>query len=71
MITPEKERSLYQLIAIGCLFAFLFIGYKYNNLKAAYQKAEQEKVYYCDEYHRAKCSIETFLDNEVNKGNKE
>ena len=64
MITPERERNLYQLIAIGCFFAFIFIGYKYTNLRTAYQKAETEKVHYCKEYHKAKCSIEKFLDKE-------
>jgi hypothetical protein len=70
-MTKEMERNTYQLVAIVCFFAFIFIGHKYNNLRLAYQKAETDKVYYCKEYHKAKCSIEMFLDAEANQGNKE
>ena len=57
-----KEKTVYQLVAILCFMTFIFTGYKYVNVKSAYQKAEQDKVYYCKEYHKAKCSIEQFLD---------
>jgi hypothetical protein len=57
-----KETTVYQLVAILCFMAFIFTGYKYVNVKSAYQKAVKDKVYYCKEYHKAKCSIEQFLD---------
>ncbi len=52
-----KENTIYQLVAVLCFMAFIFTGYKYVNLRSTYQKAEQDKVYYCKEYHRMKCSI--------------
>lgn len=59
-----KETKVYQLAAILCFIAFIFTGQKYISLRKAYQKAESDKVYYCKEYHKAKCSIEQFLDKE-------
>jgi len=55
---PEKEKNIYQLVAIGCFFAFIFIGYKYSKLREVYHTAESDKVYYCKEYHKLKCEIE-------------
>jgi hypothetical protein len=64
MISQERERNIYQLVAIGCFIAFIVIGWKYTNLRVAYKKAEADKVHYCKEYQKAKCSIEVFLDKE-------
>ena len=65
----EKETSLYQMIAVGCLFLFIVIGWKYIEIKKTYQKAETEKVYYCQEYYKAMCYIELFLESDTTKSN--
>jgi hypothetical protein len=69
MISQERERNIYQLVAIGCFFAFLFVGYKYSNLRSAYTQAEKDKVHYCKEYYKAIGSIETFLDADTTTSN--
>lgn len=60
----ERERTIYQLVAVGCFFALIFVSWKYVELKHVYAKAETDKVYYCNEYNKAKASIEVFLDVE-------
>jgi hypothetical protein len=55
----EKERTLFQLLTYGCLFAFIYTGYKYVSLRSAYHEAESVKVYYCKEYHKLKCQAKS------------
>ena len=52
--SQERERTMYQLIAIGCFFAFIFIGWKYRELRGDYAKAETDKVWYCNEHKKIK-----------------
>lgn len=59
----ERERTIYQLVAIGCFFALIFVGHKYIELRHAYQKAETNKVDYCKKYHKLKCVIENQSGN--------
>ena len=66
----EQEISLFQIVAVLCFLMMIGTAWKYTQLKHAYTQAEKDKVHYCKEYHKAKCSIEQFLDAEVNKGNK-
>ena len=53
----ERERNIYQLVAIGCFFAFILISWKYTELKKAYKTAEAHKVHYCKEYNDLKCQL--------------
>lgn len=64
MITQESERNIYQLVAIFCLFAFIFVSNKYSNLRAAYQEAETKKVEFCEENKKLKCqNMNLEIDN--------
>jgi cell division protein FtsB len=48
-MTSKQETKVYQWTAIISICMFILTGWKYNNLKLAYQQAETEKVYYCKE----------------------
>ena len=70
MITAEKERNIYQLIAIGCFVAFIAIGWKYKNLRIAYRDAETQKVEFCHQVGDLKCdlsNLERDLVNAINE----
>jgi hypothetical protein len=36
---------------VGSIFILTLTAHKYNSLKAAYERAEQDKVEYCEKYH--------------------
>ena len=63
--SQERERNIYQLVAIGCFFAFIFNGWKYVELRNEYSKAEKQKVSFCIE-NRDLCQKNSVL-TEVNK----
>ena len=51
----EMERNIYQLVAIGCFFAFLFMGWKYHKLKEFSQEQTADKIRLCKENIQLKC----------------
>jgi len=60
----ESERNIYQLSAVFCLFALIFVGNKYSNLRFAYQKAETEKIEFCKENEKLKSqNLDLEIDN--------
>lgn len=60
-MTSKREASIYKIVASIAVFAFIFIGWKYNNLINAYKTAEKEKVWFCKEYNKLKCNADQFL----------
>ena len=64
MLSTE-EKTIYQWVGIITLCLFLITGWKYNQLRVEYSKAEKEKVSFCLE-NRDLCHKNSVL-TEVNK----
>jgi len=53
----KTETNYYQLICVGLFIVMIACGYKYNNLKREYAKAEKEKIEFCKEVQRLNCEL--------------
>tara|TARA_R110000751_G_scaffold281671_1_gene384631 strand:+ start:161 stop:391 length:231 start_codon:yes stop_codon:yes gene_type:complete len=61
-MTTQEERKIYQHISIGLFMLFIALGWKYQKLSEFTAQQSKDKIYYCQEYHKAMCSIESFLE---------
>lgn len=52
----ENNTKLVRMLMVFIVFSGFtaVLGNKYVKLRDAYKKAEQEKVFYCKEYHKLK-----------------
>ena len=50
---------------VATIFIYTLTAHKYNNLKAAYENAEKEKVEYCKRYNELKCKINEVRNYDV------
>jgi cell division protein FtsB len=65
-----NEKQAYQWTAIISIIMFIGTGWKYTNLRHAYQKAETDKVKFCKENCQLRNEV-VALSYEVDKINDE
>lgn len=65
----EKEKRIYQCGAILLFFLFIVVSWKYVKISEFAKKQSADKVYYCREYHKAMCSIESLLVADTTRSN--